>query len=57
MSESLHEELLSAFMASAESTREVAAANEIERLQKENAALKRDIAKLKEAPKVSRKDK
>lgn len=55
MSESLHEELLSAFMASAESTREVAAANEIERLQRENAALKREISAAKAKPKVSRK--
>ena len=42
-------------MASAESTREVAAANEIERLQRENAALKREISAAKAKPKVSRK--
>lgn len=41
---SLHEELVSSFMHSVRTEAEVAAANEIERLRKENEALRKQVA-------------
>jgi hypothetical protein len=52
---SLHEELLGAFMHAAQLPEEIAATNEIDRLRKENAALKREIGAAKGEAKSSQK--